>query len=301
MVRQAHIDAALSRAYDFLEKNLPGSRIYPTFISPERQMCRLDLQVTEMFSTALIAGALPKGHRLRRLILDAYYHTAAGGTLFTFFTANIYPPDTDTNSLIFSLLLEEGYNVQSTAQHLLQQIEHFLTPEKIAQVWLSDSRLPQTDPIVSINAEILAVMLGKRNISERNRSFIINHLKSGRYWQGTRYYHSPDAFLYFLTRLSKYDQQFANQIFPSLQAAAYERRQTTCHPLDLAHRLIVFGWTGIDYGFELEKLLSLQQQDGSLPADAMFRFGAVRGYFGSQYLSTAFFIKALETIKNQRI
>ncbi len=296
-ITQQELDSRIEAAQKYLEANLPENRIYPTFIAPSRQMCRPDLQITEYFSSALIAMALKPENPVRQKILEAFYHLAVNHELFTFYPAPVYPPDTDTNSLIYSLLIEQGYDVFQQANALMSTIKQYMSPAGVVQVWLSKDRINQTDEIVSINAEILAVYLQDELSNGRNRRFIVKHLENDKFWNGTRYYHSPDAFLYFLLRLIKADSQLGKQIFPALQKAAYDRRQSTCYPLDLAHRIAVFQWTGIDYSFELEQLLRLQGKDGSLPADAFFHFGGIRGYFGSEFITTAFFINALETIK----
>ena len=84
-------------------------------------------------------------------------------------------------------------------------------------------------------------------------------------------------------------------IHNELASALKKRIRSTCHPLDLAQRVIIGNKLGIDIDWEMTKLLSLQQPNGSLPMDSMFRLGSGKGYFGSPALTTAFFIQALNT------
>ena len=42
------------------------------------------------------------------------------------------------------------------------------------------------------------------------------------------------------------------------------------------------------------KLLQMQNNDGSWPANALFRFGSQDKYFGSKALTTAYAVRALE-------
>ena len=284
----------LYKALIFIKHQLAPNGIFYSYTSSERQMCKLDLKVAEIFSTGLIIESLPKFNLTKQIVLQNLYHLSQQNVYFTFFTnSTLYPPDSDTNALIYSILLLNNFPVERQANKVFDKIIEYASEDGIAQVWLSHSRKQQVDAVVSVNVQTLAYLLGRENELLKNKDFIINHLKSGKYLEGTRYYHSPDAFLYFLVRLAKINDNFADLIYEDLERAAYFRQQITCYPLDLAHRTIVFKWLGIDFGWELEKLLNLQKEDGSLPIDAIFKLGGRKYYFGSKALTTAYFVQAI--------
>ncbi len=281
----------LIRALSFIENNLEQDFLFPSFVADSREMQGPTQKVKEYFTTALVAMALEEGPIVER-VLDNFYQIAQK-RLFTFYPGPVYPPDTDTNSLIFSLLILHGYEIEDQALYLIDQIKKY-SIDGIAGVWICGQREQRLDPIVSINAQILATLLGKGDEFPANKGFIINHLISNNYLHGTRYYHSPDTFLYFLARLAELDLELNRLINNKLTFALKQRLKSTCHPLDLAQRMIVGNRLGIDIDWEMEKLLSLQKNNGSLPMDAMFRLGSGKGYFGSPVLTTAFFIQALK-------
>ncbi len=284
------MEERIQKALDYIANNLDKDNLFPSFISQHRDMSPPLRQVKEYFTTALVAMTLGKNHITTR-ILDHLY-SIARQRLLTFYPQPVYPPDTDTNSLVISLLLSNGYNIEQQANHVLELIKKF-SVNGVAGVWLSNEREQHLDPIVSINAQILATLLGKKQLFPENLDFISNHLLSGSFVRGTRYYHSPDTFLYFVARLADFDPDFNSLINKNLTTALSNRIGTTCHPLDLAQRVIIGKWLGMDISHEIQKLLSLQRDDGCLPNDSIFRLGSGKGFFGSPALTTAFFIQAL--------
>lgn len=66
--------------------------------------------------------------------------------------------------------------------------------------------------------------------------------------------------------------------------------------LDLAIRIIVYREVCLPYQEEQRKLIELQEQEGSWPADALFNDGRIlhpKQYYGNRALSTAFALRAL--------
>ncbi len=286
------MDEKIDKAIDFISKALDKDNLFPSFIFDDAQLRGKPKPVKEYFSSALIAMALGKNPVTKR-VLDNMF-SIARERFFTFFVEPIYPPDTDTNSLIFSLLINRKYPIQQQALKLLELIKAF-SINGVAGVWLSKERRQRFDPIVNINAQVLAVLLGAKKSFKTNQDYIIEHLRNGNYLQGTRYYHSPDTFLYFVARLSDVDSDFKELIYNDFKQAIQKRLRTTCQPLDMAQRMIIGNKWGLNIDWEIEKLLSLQRVDGSLPTDSLFHFGNGNGYFASPALSTAFFVQALNT------
>ncbi|MFF1343324.1 hypothetical protein ACFVYT_36710 [Streptomyces sp. NPDC058290] len=136
--------------------------------------------------------------------------------------------------------------------------------------------------------------------------YLTDHLISGRYLAGTRYYPSPDAFLYALSRLCARFPASARVLSAPLQQAMDAREATesatapTSGPgnaLGIALRTLAADNLSRPAG-QAERRLHLvqaQQGDGSWPACPYYRMGRFPVYFGSSYLTSVFALKALHT------
>lgn len=162
------------------------------------------------------------------------------------------------------------------------------------QVWLSNQRQNRIDPVVSANALYLAHLLGRGEEMNQTEKWLMETLHSGSYQTGTRYYQSPDSFLYFMGKLAKFPE-LSDKMKAKLAEQLQQRIGKTEYPLDLAMRTALADSLGINNDSEKQKLLRLQDQGGSWPADALFHYGGQQGYFGSKALTTAFSIKGLRS------
>lgn len=97
-----------------------------------------------------------------------------------------------------------------------------------------------------------------------------------------------------MDRLTKFPE-LSNKLKAKLAEHLQQRIGKTEYPLDLAMRTALADTLGIDNELERRKLLKLQEQDGSWPADALFHYGSQQDYFGSKALTTAFSIKGLKS------
>ncbi|WP_331730233.1 hypothetical protein OHV05_36015 (plasmid) [Kitasatospora sp. NBC_00070] len=136
--------------------------------------------------------------------------------------------------------------------------------------------------------------------------YLADHLASGRYLDGTRYYPSPDAFLYALSRLCARFPTSARVLSNPLHQAFSEREATasaealasrTSSALDIALRTLTADNLSRTDGQAERRLLLAQAQrgDGSWPACSYYRMGRFPVYFGSSYLTTVFALQALRT------
>ncbi|MBW3015696.1 hypothetical protein KY330_04705 [Candidatus Woesearchaeota archaeon] len=98
-------------------------------------------------------------------------------------------------------------------------------------------------------------------------------------------------------RLTKFDE-LSEIMKAELAKHLKERIGKTEYPLDLAMRTSLAYSLGIANKTEKQKLLGLQEQAGSWPADALFHYGSQQGYFGSRALTTAFSVRALKSPDN---
>ncbi|OKI41293.1 hypothetical protein A6A29_38170 [Streptomyces sp. TSRI0281] len=145
--------------------------------------------------------------------------------------------------------------------------------------------------------------------TDASHRYLADHLLSGRYLAGTRYYPSPDAFRYALSRLCARFPTSARVLSDPLHRAFSEREATTSastppgdpdNVLDVALRTLTADNLSRSAGQAERRLLLAQTQrrDGSWPACPYYRMGRFPVYFGSPYLTTVFALKALQTREN---
>lgn len=157
------------------------------------------------------------------------------------------------------------------------------------------------DAVVSVNV-LRAVHLADRHTDRAGRAVVDatfrhaeDHLRSGDYLEGTRYYPSPVAFLHAASKLCGVSREGAARLGPALRNACASIPAPT-NALDLALFLIATNACGapVDREKYQAELIDLQRSDGSWPAHSYFRFGRVPIHFGSAHLTTVFALRALE-------
>jgi len=294
-VSETEMISATEKGWQFLEAEVQGGS-YPAYIASGRDETSAKQAPQELFSSILIANALPQQDRhqeLREITLD-YLQKQAGNKLISFFEDRAITPDTDTNAFGYSILLESGRTSSEEANKVLDSILEFQDDKGKVQVWLSHERENRLDHVVGINAVYLAHLLGREAEIRRTEEWIESVLDSEEYLKGSRYYSSPDSFLYFLNRLTKFPK-FETKLKTKLKQHVARRIGSTEYPLDLAMRTILADDLGIDNGAEKQKLLSMQAQDGSWPTDSLYREGTKPRYFGNKSVPTALALQSISS------
>jgi len=219
--------------------------------------------------------------------------------LLSFFEDGRYPPpDADTNSLASSVLLENGLIELQTANRVLNAVLSYRDLKGRVRVWLSDDMPGDLEALVGANALYFGYLLKREQDMVETENWIVEVLNSYHYIpDGTHYYPSPDAFLYFLGRLLAFPKM-KERLHDRLANHLRQRIGTTEYSLDLAMRTILASSLGIPNEKEYQKILETQNADGSWPSDALFSEGrkaVLYGlYYGNKSLPTAFSIRALE-------
>ncbi|MFI1004836.1 hypothetical protein ACIP10_12255 [Streptomyces galbus] len=166
-------------------------------------------------------------------------------------------------------------------------------------------RGPKQDPVACANALhtlLLADLAGSdeaRGVADATAGFLAEHLASGRFLSGTRYYPSPDAFLYAVSRLCARFPDAARPLTAparlALERTGTGASATTGSVLEVALRVLAADYLGVTAGQDERRvrLARAQRPDGSWPADAYYRMGRFPVYFGSPYLTTVFALSAL--------
>ncbi|GGO93385.1 hypothetical protein [Wenjunlia tyrosinilytica] len=127
--------------------------------------------------------------------------------------------------------------------------------------------------------------------------YVSHHLNSRRYLSGTRYYPSPEAFLYAASRLcarfGRFSELFTSALRREISAAP---GRLTEDPLNLALSIISASNVGMMAGQaqRRERLARLQRNDGSWPAAPYYRMGRFQVYFGSPLITTLFAARAMQ-------
>lgn len=187
----------------------------------------------------------------------------------------------------------------------------------VMMVYWEDGEEPQValrgkkqDPAVACNA-LHALKLAAREglrdpdgVIEATTAYVESHLVSGEYAQGTRYYPSPDSFLYFASQLCGRFVDCRQRLASGL-AAAIRRRDALPgrpgHPddpgaaLNTALRVLAGRQLGLaeDHRSQVARLSRMQGPNGAWPACTFFSLGKLPVFFGSAALTTMFAIAAV--------
>lgn len=287
-------EKAIERGWQFLEAE-QQTGFFPSYISSDRNTASTKQAPREIFSSIVIAHTLPPNtphEELRRAILH-FIETQTQQLQLTFFEDhNLLPPDTDTNSLGYSVLLENDLTTSEAANKILDSIIEYRDKEGRVQVWLSEEKENRLDHVVGANVAYFARLLGREAEMHPTEQWLMSMLDSGEYLNGSRYYHSPDSFLYFLGRLAKFPE-IGEKLTAKLKQHLQQRIGTTEYPLDLAMRITLADSLGINNEKEKQKLLILQEKDGSWSVDALYREGTKPVFYRNKSVPTAFALQAL--------
>lgn len=123
-------------------------------------------------------------------------------------------------------------------------------------------------------------------------------LRSGAYEHGTRYYHLADFLLFYLSDLCAKNQKAVElqTLDPLVRQRLQERMGCTTDAPSAALRLIASNNMNMSNSRDRKILLDQQQLDGRWTG-YVYCYGASRILFGSDGLTTAFAVAALQGIQ----
>ncbi|MFB4310312.1 hypothetical protein [Actinomadura sp. GTD37] len=262
------------------------------------------------------------------------------GRRFRFFAGrNGFPADTDCTAVAGHALYERGLippgELTAIAEELLRAAAPDggeAAPQGVPTVYWADGAEPHAlprsrtrDPVVCAN--VLVVLEEARRLGLHGagavigatRRYVLDHLASGAYRGGTRYYPAPEAFLYAASRLAAGFPELAAPLAraiterdaadalnadalnidalnidalttDALTTDALTTDALTTDALNIALRGLAAHNIGWRDGREsrLRALLALQAPDGSWPAHPYFKLGRLPVFFGSPVMSTLF-------------
>lgn len=221
--------------------------------------------------------------------------------LFHFFKEHQrLPADADCSAMGLSILRRTSSAMAERAHRALDAMSANCNAQGVIETYFDPTgeRSGRLDAVVCTNVLSLAYQLGRGREFQPTLAHVAHVLREREYLDGTRYYHSPDAFLFFAGRLVRRlteagDRETRDQLQPVLRSAVRERQGATRAPIDLAQRVILARWLDLDARAERQTLLAQRRADGAWPRDSLFRYGRRQIYFGSSALATAFAVRAL--------
>lgn len=169
----------------------------------------------------------------------------------------------------------------------------------------------KSDPVAACNA-LYALKLAETEglldpggVIARSLDYLGDHLSSGAYLQGTRYYPSPDTFLCFAAQLCGRFPDCRARLGAALHDALHRRNRAPARPgqaddpdaaLNLAQRIIAADELGVDLGqrFQRRRLMKMPSRSGAWAASPFFSLGKLPIYFGSAAITTLFAVAALQ-------
>lgn len=229
----------------------------------------------------------------------------------------MYPPDTDDTSIVFSALVESGVNISNET---LDYMLNYRTQDGVFYTWInSDEWLQWIDPtspfyqwvkINNIEPNVNADVLYAYSLRNRPQEGVIRYLnevaQNKSFLNGTLYYPSPYVFTYLVTKV--YSDGDVRDIEPSI-ANIKDYILTTQRPdgswgnnVDTALAtvsLLNMGYEGKPLEKAVDYIVKHQNKNGSWTKYAFYIAPTTPPlYYGSQELTTSFNLEALIKYKN---
>ncbi|KAG6841897.1 hypothetical protein C0991_005627 [Blastosporella zonata] len=208
-------------------------------------------------------------------------------------TTEKFPFDLDTTSLALTVLRRD----KEIASSVMDEMLEYMGPDGIVLTYF-DHRRPRFDPIVCVNILSLFYTYGRGSELHQTLQWVQEVLRNRAYLDGTRYYETPECFLFFISRLlaSSGDQDLHTALKPLLKERVQERIGAAGDALALAMRIIVTDFVGIRNEVDLRALLPLQCEDGGWEIGWIYKYGSSGIRIGNRGLTTALAVKAVEAM-----
>jgi len=255
---------------------------------------------TEIFTAMVILELSKKGalhSRVKGAILALLRRTRTPEGLHHFFLErDKLPADADCTGIAHSLLWEAGLLSERDARKTAEMIARNTDPRGVLAVYFTDDddRKHIVDAAVCANALHFLNHVGVAHWAEASEHHLFQTVAAGAYAAGTRYYPAADTFLFFATRLATDFPTRYRGFVSLLRRHVQSQLGRAASPLALAFRASAAARLGLFPSWELAKLSLQQRPDGSWPADAFFRYGRSAQVFGSEMVTTASALAALE-------
>ncbi|EJD03446.1 HAD-like protein [Fomitiporia mediterranea MF3/22] len=216
--------------------------------------------------------------------------------LFNFFigepvmTTEEFPFDLDTTSIGLTVSTHVDYE---TKMSVMDEMLTYVNKDGIIQTYFDPSR-PRTDPIVCVNVLTFFYMHGRGSELESTLDWVYSILQHRAYMDGTLYYYTADCFLFFLSRLLSVAPPVYSRFAPLFARRVFERSGADGDALGLAMRIIAGAAVGVRMYVDHERLLKLQEEDGSFPLGWAYKYGGSGILLGNKGWTTALAVQAIQ-------
>jgi hypothetical protein len=236
--------------------------------------------------------------RVKTRIVDFLSASHDEGRFSYFVEHGLLPTDVDDTGLALSVLVRIGAVSSQIAHSATSKVLENVDAAGVIHVYMpprgerEDRR--RVDPIPCASALYLAYLLGREDEARPTEDYLIGVLRE----QGSApprnfyYYLTPDALLYWASRLLRFDRfrtRYRHVVIDALRA----RIGRSDSALDLALRVITADRLHIDDTPERVALQNAQRPDGSWPICPIYKLGRSDVYVGSEALVTALALRAL--------
>ncbi|KAH9929606.1 HAD-like protein [Epithele typhae] len=203
-----------------------------------------------------------------------------------------FPDDVDTTSVALTVLRPDESLVSSILDEMLQYVD----ADGIMQTYFDHSR-PRMDPFVCVNVLSLFYEHGRGHQLPRTLDWVHEVLLYRAYHGGSRYYMSPDCFLFFISRLLQRanDPSVQARLRPLFIERIRERIGAAGDAMELAFRILAATSVGIACPRDAEKLIAQQCADGGWDLCWFYMFGSTGVKAGNRGLATALAVRAIES------
>ncbi|KAG2074605.1 hypothetical protein BDR04DRAFT_1173187 [Suillus decipiens] len=211
-------------------------------------------------------------------------------------TTEEFPSDLDTTSLGLTVM----GGPEDVAHSVMDDMLDYIDDDGIIQTYF-DHRRPRIDPVVCVNVLTLFYSYGRGHQLNRTLRWIRDVLLHRTYLHGTRYYATPECFLYFVGRLLEIsnDAYLEAYIKPPLIKRIQERIGADGDALAFSMRLLLCAYLGLRNDLDLRNLLALQCEDGGWEIGWIYKYRSSGVKIGNRGLTTSLAVKAILKVQER--
>ncbi|KAI0650967.1 hypothetical protein C8Q79DRAFT_924097 [Trametes meyenii] len=210
-------------------------------------------------------------------------------------TTKDFPADVDTTSIAHSIL---GPKYSSDIRdRLMDEILTLRSEDGIVLTYFDRTR-PRTDPVVCVNTLTFFSANGRGDELPETFGWVYHTLLHRAYTSGTLYYHGPDPFLYFLSRLCVVaPEPLRIELVTLFKERITEQFGAPGDALALSMRIVAAASVGLCDRRDYDRLLAMQEDDGAWPTGWMYKYGASGILIGNRGLTTAMAVSAIQQFR----
>lgn len=168
---------------------------------------------------------------------------------------------------------------------------HIIFHQERIEVFLSP------DPIVCANVLTLFYRNGRGHELGESLDWVEQVLINRACSSGTLYYHTQEQFFFFLSRLIKSSPEVRQRLSATFKQRVSERLGAEGDALALSMRVIAAAAVGIIARYDLDRLLAMQEEDGSWKEGWFYKYGSTGLLIGNDGVTTALAVEAISAVK----